>query len=71
MRPFDVILKTLNGILRSFLTQKGFRQLQEMFVVTVQFYFEIKLKPGFASGDLGDTGVDQSDLHLTQETPTK
>lgn len=71
MRTLDVILKTFNVILRRFLTQKGFRQLQEILVITVQLYLEIKLKPGFASGDLGDTGVDQSDLHLTQEPPIK
>lgn len=44
-------MKTLNVILRRFLTQKGFRQLQEVFV---QLYMEIKLNPGFDSGDLGD-----------------
>lgn len=54
-------------ILRRFLTQKGCRQLQEIFVISVQLYFEMELNPGFASGDLGDTGMDQPELHLTQD----
>lgn len=67
VKTLDVILKALNVILRGFLTQKGCRLLQEIFVVSVQLYFEMKLNPGFARGDLGGTGLDQPDLHLTQD----
>lgn len=47
------IERALNVILGRLLTRKGFWQLQELFVITGQLRCEIKLKPGFAGGDLG------------------